>query len=174
MLELIDYQRSINSLRIKWSKTDYWGKYFFLVFWIIGVVISIVVFKDDGLIFEILLPTSLLLAISSFIAIQSNDKFEEALLNRPASDLKMSIKKEMMQSGWAVYRCNDKYLIADKHSKWITGSKATILFHKNKALINVQNLYGFRGYFPFSFGRNKKIREMLIELIETSQMEKAD
>jgi hypothetical protein len=167
MLETVDYKKSIKTLKINWVKTDYWGKYFFLFFWIAAIIISIVVFWDEPMV-KILLPTTLFLSISSFVAIWSNDKLVEVSLNRPASDLKKLIKKEMEQTDWCVYRCNDQYLIADRYNKWLIGSKATILFYKDSAFINVQNIYGFRGYFPFSFGRNKRIAKTLIDIIQTS------
>lgn len=166
MLEIVDYKKSLKTLKIHWVKSDYWGKYFFLFFWIAGIIVSVTVF--DGLMRPILFSTTLFLSISSFIAIRSNDRFTEISLNRPVADLKKFIKKEIEQTDWCVYRCNDQYLIADIHNKWLIGSKATILFQKDSVFINVQNIYGFRGYFPFSFGRNKRIVKTLIDIIRTT------
>ena len=92
MLEIVDYKKSLKTLKIHWVKSDYWGKYFFLFFWIAGIIVSVTVF--DGLMRPILFSTTLFLSISSFIAIRSNDRFTEISLNRPVADLKKFIKKE--------------------------------------------------------------------------------
>jgi len=81
----------------------------------------------------------------------------------PLADARTAIEMYMDNVNFKLIRSNKEYLIAEKINKWTFGSRIVVIFEKNTVYLNVQNQRGYRGYSPFSFGRNKKIKVCLIE-----------
>ena len=167
MTDAIDFKKSIKNSKIKLSRNDFLVKYM-LVFMLIILCIPAFIglsFRYD-MFFLILSILILSLLVLTPIAILINDKLVETRINRSSSEIRILITKEIEKLGWRIHRSNNDYLIADKPGKWLAGKQIAILFYKKSMFINVQNLPGNGGYFPFSFGRNKKIRKVLIRLID--------
>ncbi|PWK77828.1 hypothetical protein LX99_02713 [Mucilaginibacter oryzae] len=110
----------------------------------------------------------LVLSILSLRAIIKNNKLIKVNLEQPVTELRATLKKELEQAGWRVNRSNAIFLTAHKERRWTIGSKIAILFKNDEAHINVQNMYG-SGYFPFSFGRNKRITDAISKLIKSGE-----
>jgi len=158
------FKPSIDDYKIPWNSTDFLSKYLFLLSTIFFVATSFI-FQD--LLFEIFFLVSFCILIFSLAAYYKNDKFIQVLSANAGSESKKLIEQNLTASGWHIYRSNRQYLIAYKSSWWLAGSRITALLHKESVYINVKNLNGFRGYIPFSFGRNKRIANEVIGIINT-------
>ncbi|MES2279150.1 MAG: hypothetical protein V4592_24170 [Bacteroidota bacterium] len=110
--------------------------------------------------------TFFMLLILSLVATHHNDKLIPIALNKKALNYRALIEDELKEAGWRIDRANQQYLLADKNGKWVVGSTICILFDKHNVLVNVQNSQGYQGYAPFSFGRNKRIMNWLIQTIK--------
>jgi hypothetical protein len=177
MFEVIDFESSINSLKIKWIDNNLLSRYALSLLPFIWIIVSIFLIVTTGSLqsvlslptgFLISLPITFVLFIFSLYFIHQNDKLIKVPFIEHPFELRKLIEKEIIQSGWKVRRSNPKFLTAHKTGKWLAGSKMAILFHNKSVFINVQNLDGFRGYFPFSFGRNKRATDKLILFIKNN------
>ncbi|QKJ28982.1 hypothetical protein HQ865_04175 [Mucilaginibacter mali] len=166
MVDDIDFNKSVKSIKIKWKDSDFIGHYA-LPIPLIGAVIVLILdakyYQSHN--YQIGMAVTIGLLYLIIDVIYQNDKLIKVPFYGNVTELRKSLKEKIEQDGWILYRNNAHYITADKQGKWLAGSKMAILFDKGVVFINVQNLEGFRGYFPFSFGRNKRIREEFIKSI---------
>ena len=167
MFETIDFKKSIDTLKVKWDDNNFVNRYLILIFPIGLIAIAIAFIYREIAILPI---TGLSLTIGLFIFwiynIRINDKLTKVHFNGSSTELRKLIETEIKHNNWQICRNNFQFITLHTTGKWIVGSKAVILFDKHTILINTQNLDGFRGYFPFSFGRNKKLTKQLIKIVE--------
>ncbi|GAA3967363.1 hypothetical protein [Mucilaginibacter dorajii] len=171
MFEKIDFKRSIASLKIKWEDNGFLNRYSGLImFPLISIVVAIAFVLTSINIISILsfLGAVVFLIIWIYYT-RSNDKLIIVNFQGSTTDLRKLIEFELKQTGWQVFRSNAQFITAHKAGSWLVGSKMAVLFHKDSIFINAQNQDGFRGYFPFSFGRNKKLTNQLVILINSIQ-----
>lgn len=167
MFEKIDFKRSVASLKIKFEGNIFFDRYFILLYPIILMAVAIIFLKADINLFSIL---SLLLTIGVLLLwiynIHINDKFTKVPFSGSFVELRKLIETELKKDGWFIYRSNSQLINAGKSGKWFVGCVITILFHNKSILINARNMDGAKGYFPFSFGRNKRLTDKLILFIK--------
>ena len=176
--EKIDFERSMTSHSAKWVGSDFLSRNMCFLFPCSTIVIIAISFaihinsiRQYGVpnaVF-IIFPIMLGLSILSLRAIIKNNKLIKIEFERPLSELRITLRKELEQDGWKVNRSNAKYLTARKNGFWLAGTKIAILFNNNEAYVNVQNMYGNGAYFPFSFGRNKRYTDMIIHIINSKE-----
>ncbi|MBL0183887.1 MAG: hypothetical protein IPP96_17015 [Chitinophagaceae bacterium] len=170
---------SLNTKKLKlsfWNKVTHFGIVGFLIF--IPASFAFLHFKDalndkskvittkDLLI--VLIPLGIALL---FYILQSNRlKFQEVDTNLSKQQLKDIIEKVANQLGWFPKEVNDNYIVAITHPSLWSGSwgeQITILFTKNKILINSICDPG-RASSITSMGRNRKHVNKLIEEIKNA------
>ncbi len=179
MRDNIDLKKSIANHKIKWLDNGFSSKYFTLLVpagWIILVLIVII--KNGQLStllslpkpFLMSLPLACLIALISFCYILKNDKFEEINITISKDQLSEVIKPELIRLGWKVRRSHSKFITITTRKWYASESRAAILFNEKSAYVNVQNSIGNGAYFPFSFGKNRKLTNQLIILINSIQL----
>ena len=179
MFNKIDFKRSIASKKIVWEGNGFSSKYFMLLMPAGWITIALIVIVKNGQLstlldlpkpFLISLPIACSIALVSFCFIRKNDKFEEINININQDQLRKIIEPELIKLGWKVQRSSSKFMTITRRKWYATESRSAILFNGKSAFINVQNATGNGGYFPFSFGRNKKLTDQLIKLINYIQL----
>lgn len=166
-MEPLNYNRSINCLKIKWSELkciNWIGLYLLIVG---NELVFIALFmRYNNIAFIALFSIVGYILFLTIWLMFNNDKLIKVPVFALSPDVRKKLQTEIEKLDWRVERSNQRYLLAEKNGKWLVGSKATFIFDKNNVLINVQNSAGFRGYSPYSFGRNKRITKQMIRLIE--------
>jgi len=163
----LNYKKSINNLRVEWNNETFLNKYALVILLLLLTSCSLFIYRE-GLSFVLTAILMFFLSVLSVVAIAINDKLTEVqLCHLIQKTLRSTLQAKIEISDWRISRSNNEYLIAEKNGKWLVGSKLTILFHKKSIFINVKNIDGFRGYFPFSFGRNKRIKQAFIQVIQS-------
>jgi len=176
MFDKIDFKRSIAGKKIIWEDNGFSSKYFMLLMPAGWITIALIMIIKNGQLstlwtlpkpFLISLPVASSIAFISFWHIQKNDRFEEININIPRGQFRKIIGPELIRLGWKVSRSNSEFMTITKRKWYTAGSRAAILFKDKSVFINVQNAIGNGAYFPFSFGRNKKLTDELIGLINS-------
>lgn len=124
------------------------------------------VIKDEHLVAKITLLLFFILLLYTVYAIRKNARLIEVSVANPPLRLIKILEGEIANSGWRLLRSNKQYLTALKPGEWKLGGRVAVLCHKNSIFINVQNDEGYRGYFPFSFGKNKRVADKFIGIIK--------
>jgi hypothetical protein len=183
MFDNIDFKKSIASHKIKWLDNGFSSKYFMLLLPVGWITITLIIVIKNGQLsalstlpkpFLISLPLACLIALVNLCYIRKNDKFEEINISIPNDRLRELIKPELIKLGWKIRRSNSKFITITTRKWYTTESRAAILFNGKSAYVNVQNSIGNGAYFPFSFGKNKKLTNQLNILINSIQLNQPD
>lgn len=155
-------------MKVKWNGGWLLDHYIFFavpfLFWLLAFFLAV---KDDHLgDDQILLSIALGITVFNLWVINHNDKLIKISLKGDLSGLRENLKFKLKEEGWNSSTNNSQYISAFK--KGIIqplGVRMVILFHQDTVYINVQNAEGYKGYFPFSFGRNGRIRSKWAQII---------
>jgi hypothetical protein len=178
----INFKKSIEHSKIVWEEPDMFFRHFSLVFIITTTCFIICLLFNDNynqnrsfniisknIQFAALLTASSLFAgFTLFSSITKTQRLIPIKSIVSFEQIRETLKEKLETCGWRIERSNGEYMIATKGGKWFVGTQATILFHKNVIYLNIQNQEGARGYFPFSFGRNKGLLNELIRALPAS------
>lgn len=162
----IDLQKSLAQSKLRFTNSNSLIKYTLpFTLFIIGTLFLIGLYYAYNLPFLIVFISIMIICILSIATIFKNEKLFEITVSKPAFEFKKDIETKIDGLGWKIVWANNEYITANEYGKIVAGSQISILFYKKSIFVNVQNLNGFRGYFPFSFGTNKKIRKMIVMMI---------
>jgi hypothetical protein len=173
-LEDLNYKESLKALRLKWNDPNIPIKYGLFFILLLLSLLSFSFLKDKyyehgnsfenyywGIISALLI---IFIIIFSIKALEVNERLIGYPIIAEPREVRKMIEGYLKKEKYTIYRSNDNYLLA-KNRKAFARSSIVVIFNKKIIYINVQNQYGFRGYLPFSFGRNKRIVSKIISNI---------
>jgi hypothetical protein len=123
--------------------------------------------STKGVIFLGLFLLSILLTLYTIVKIYLNKRFVAIKTNLTKKENRQRINDLIMEQGWVSLKNNQDYVVAGNPKVFVTGQEIIILFREREVLVNIRLASGIKGRFPFSFGRNKRTLEKIVQKIKT-------